>query len=137
MTRERLNDYRSNKAEILELDYAIRNRWKSESMIGSDVVFDYSKGYPMPQAVVGFDHIKYERQQERDLARKEYLEHECEEIELFVSNIKDSITRRIFRLYFIDGTKPVKQKEVAKKIHLDQSRVSRKIDEYLKTHSTH
>ena len=40
MTKERLLSYRSNKAEILELDYAINNRWKSDTMIGNDVIFD-------------------------------------------------------------------------------------------------
>mgnify|MGYP006964240489 CR=1 FL=1 len=70
MTKERLKAYRSNKAEILELDYALQNRWKSDTMIGNDVIFDYSKGYPMPQCVVGFDQEKYERLQDRDLKRK-------------------------------------------------------------------
>ena len=52
MTKERLEAYRSKKDEILELEYALNNRWKSDLMIGNDVVFDYSKGYPMPQSVV-------------------------------------------------------------------------------------
>lgn len=141
MTRERLAAYRSNKAEILELDYMLQNRWKSDTMIGNDVVFDYSKGYPMPQTVAGFDQKKYERLQDRDLNRKKRLEEECEKIEAFVDGIPDSITRRIFRMYYIDGRKPVKQKDVAKKVHIDRSRVSRKIDEYLKnarkTHEAH
>ncbi len=138
MTRERLIAYRSNKAEILELEYVLENRWKSDTMIGNDVVFDYSKGYPMPQTVVGFDQKKYERLQERDLNRKKWLEKECEEIEEFVEGIPDSITRRIFRIYFIDGRKPVKQKDVAKKVHMDRSRVSRRIDDYLKNaHKAH
>ena len=42
MTKERLKAYRSNKAEILELDYALQNRWKSDTMIGNDVIFDYN-----------------------------------------------------------------------------------------------
>ena len=132
MTRERLEAYRSDKAEILELEYILENRWKSDLMIGNDVIFDYSSGYPIPQGIVGFDQEKYERLQERDMNRKRCLERECEEIEIFVDRIPDSLTRRIFRLYFIDGRKPVKQKEIAKKVHLDQSTVSRKIDEYLK-----
>lgn len=132
MTKERLASYRSNKQEIKELDWMLNNRWKSESMIGNDVVFDYSKGYPMPQSVVGFDQNKYERLQNRDLRRKTYLEKENEEIEDFVSQIQNSLIRRIFNHYFINGEKPVKQSEVAKKVHLDQSCVSRKIDEYLK-----
>lgn len=132
MTRERLAMYRNNKAEILELDYMLQNRWKSDTMIGNNVIFDYSKGYPMPQSVVGFDQEKYERLQNRDLKRKEKLETECEEIERFVENIKDSLTHRIFRIYYIDGRKDVTQREVAKRVHLDRSRVSRKIDDYLK-----
>ena len=132
MTRERLAAYRSNKAEILELDYTLNNRWKSDTMIGNDVIFDYSKGDPMPQSVTGFDQEKYERLQNRDLRRMKKLEGECKEIEDFVESIKDSVTRRIFRIYFIDGRKTVTQREVAKRVHIDRSRVSRKIDDFLK-----
>ena len=132
MTKERLESYRSNKMEILELDYVLGNRWRSDTMIGNDVIFDYSKGYPMPQSVTGFDYEKYSRLQERDLRRKKKLEAECKEIEDFVSGITDSVTRRIFRIYYIDGRKNVTQRDVAKKIHLDRSRVSRKIDDFLK-----
>lgn len=131
MTKDRLLSYRSKREEIRELEYTLENRWKSETLIGNNVIFDYSKGYPMPQSVVGFDYKRYERLQDRDLRRKSDLEKECAEIEDFVDRIQDSITRRIFKIYFIDGKKPVKQKEVAKKVHLDQSNVSRKIDEYL------
>lgn len=131
MTKDRLLAYRSKREEIRELEYTLENRWKSETLIGNNVIFDYSKGYPMPQSVVGFDYKRYERLQNRDLRRKSELEKECAEIEDFVDQIQESITRRIFKIYFIDGKKPVKQKEVAKKVHLDQSNVSRKIDEYL------
>ena len=95
MTKERLESYRSNKMEILELDYVLENRWRSDTMIGNDVIFDYSKGYPMPQSVTGFDYEKYSRLQDRDLRRKKKLEAECKEIEDFVSGITDSVTRRI------------------------------------------
>lgn len=138
MTRERLAAYRSNKAEILELDYMLQNRWKSDTMIGNDVVFDYSKGYPMPQSVVGFDQDKYERLQDHDLKRKERLEKECEEVEQFVEAIQDSMTRRIFRIYYIDGRVPVNQEEVSRKVHLERSTISKKIDNYLKdSHKSH
>ena len=138
MTRERLAMYRNNKAEILELDYMLQNRWKSDTMIGNNVIFDYSKGYPMPQSVVGFDQEKYERLQDRDLKRKEKLEAECEEIERFVENIKDSLTHRIFRIYYIDVRKDVTQREVAKRVYLDRSSVSKKIDTYLNvSHNSH
>lgn len=108
----------------------IENRYRDESLIGNDVILDYSKSYPpIPQGVVGFDLAKYNRLQDRDRRRKENLEKECAEIEDFIESIEDSLTRRIFRMTFIDGEK---QKAVAKVVHLDRSRVSRKIDEYLK-----
>lgn len=132
MTKERLKAYRSNKAEILELDYTLQNRWKSDTMIGNDVIFDYSRGYPMPQCVVGFDEPKYKRWQEKDRKRKEWLEQECKEVEQFVDAIQDSLAHRIFRKLFIDGRKPVTQEQVAKSVHLNQSRISRKIDDILK-----
>lgn len=129
MTKEMLQSYRSKKDEIAELDWVLRHRWQDEGMIGNNVVFDYRKGYPRPQSVVGFDYDRYYRLQDRDNAKKALLEQECAEIEEFVESIPDSLTRRIFRMSFIDGRK---QKYVAKAVHLDQSRVSRRIDDYLK-----
>lgn len=130
ITKELLQGYRSKKDEIQELDYILKNRWRDEGLIGNDVIFDYSTGYPMPQAVVGFDYEKYKRLQERDQRRKEQLEQECTEIETFVENIDDSLTRRIFRMMYIQGRK---QKEIAKLTHIDQSTVSKKINDYLKS----
>lgn len=132
ITKELLQGYRSKKAEIQELDWKLKNRWRDEGLIGNDVIFDYSKGYPMPQAVVGFDYGKYGRLQDQDRRRKEELEQECAEIEAFVENIDDSLTRRIFKMYFIDGDKKPTQHKIAKKLFIDQSTVSKKIDEYFK-----
>ena len=128
MTKEMLQSYRSKKDEIAELDWVLRHRWQDEGMIGNNVVFDYRKGYPRPQSVVGFDYDRYDRLQDRDNAKKALLEQECAEIEEFVESIPDSLTRRIFRLTFIQGRQ---QKEVAKVISLDRSSISRKIDESL------
>ena len=135
ITKELLQGYRSKKDEIQELDYILKNRWRDEGLIGNDVIFDYSKGYPMPQSVVGFDQAKYERLQDRDQRRKEQLEQECAEIEEWVEAIPDSLIRRIFRMYFLDGKK---QKEVAKAVHMDRSSISKKIDDYLQlSHNSH
>lgn len=139
MTKEILMSYRSKKAEIRELTAIIENRYQDESLIGNDVILDYSKSYPpIPQGVVGFDQAKYNRLQDRDRHRKEKLEKECAEIEDFIEGIEDSLTRRIFRMTFIDGEK---QRKVAKAVHLDRSVVSRKINNFLKvaqkTQKTH
>ena len=135
ITKELLSTYRSKKDEIVELDWMLNNRWRSETMIGNDVIFDYSKGYPMPQSVVGFDQEKYDRAQERDLRKKKEREQECVEIEEWVEAITDSITRRIFRMCFIEGRR---QKDVAKAVHMDRSNVSKRIDTYLQlSHNSH
>lgn len=101
----------------------------------------YSKGYPMPQSVTGFDSEKYERLQIRDMERKERLKKECEEIERFVDDIKDSITHRIFRIYFIDGRKNVTLREVGKRVHMGRSGVGKRIENFLKvsrnSHDSH
>lgn len=128
MTKEILQSYRSKKDEIVELDWVLRHRWQDEGLIGNNVVFDYRNGYPRPQSVVGFDYDRYDRLQDRDRIKKEALEKECAEIEEWVEAIPDSLTRRIFRMMYIHGRK---QKQVAKDVHLDRSRVSRKIDKYL------
>lgn len=135
VTRQQLEEYRSDKQEILELTYRIENRWKDEAMIGNDVVFDYSKGYPMPQSVVGFDYERYEHLQDRDVRRKDRLEKKCKDTEDWVEEIKDGITRRIFRMYFLEGRK---QKDVARAVHMDRSNVSKKIDAYFQvSHNSH
>lgn len=138
ITKELLQGYRSKKAEIQELDWKLKNRWRDEALIGNDVIFDYSKGYPIPQSVVGFDQKKYERLQDRDQRRKEQLEQECEEAEKFVGSIEKSLERRIFQMYFIDGTEQPTQKEVAKAVHMERSSISKKIDDYLQlSHNSH
>ena len=136
ITKELLQEYRSKKSEILELDYILKNRWHDDGLVGNDVILDYSRSYPpIPQGVVGFDQKEYERLQERDQRRKEQLEKECAEIEKWVENIPDSLTRRSFRMCFIEGRR---QKDVAKAVHLDRSSVSKKIDGYLQlSHNSH
>lgn len=138
MTKKRLEAYRNNKTEILSLKYILNNRWQSETMIGNNVILDYSKGYPIPQSVVGFDQEKYERLQEKDLKRKERLEKECEEIERFVEEIEDPQLHNIFRKYYIDGDNMVNQAEVAKELYVERSTISKKIDRYLQlSHNSH
>ena len=129
ITKELLQSYRSKKNEIVELDWVLRHRWQDNGLIGNDVVLDYRDGYPRPLGIVGFDYGEYDRRQKRDRTKKEALEKECAEIEDWVEAIPDSLTRRSFRMMFIHGRK---QMQVAKAVHLDQSSVSRKIDEYLK-----
>lgn len=129
MTKARLEGYRSCKEEIRELQYKLAHLGEGDSLIGNDVIMDYQTGYPRPQSIVGYDYEKEKRLRNTYECRIQKLEAECAEIEKWVEEIPDSLTRRIFRMYFFDGRS---QKQIGKTVHLDQSRVSRKIDKYLK-----
>lgn len=125
VTREQLESYRSMKREMMELKYKLSHLGEGDSMLGSSVIKDYRKGYPVPQAVVGVDWERYEWQKEHCEKRIQSLREECDSIERYVEEeIKDSLTRRIFRMYFLEGRT---QKEIAGFVHMDRSTVSRKL----------
>ncbi len=129
MTKSRLEEYRSKKAEIAELQYKLAHLGEGDSLIGNDVIMDYRGGYPQPQSVVGYDYNREQRLRDTYQMRIERLKEDCLEVELWIERIPDSLTRRIFRMCFVDG---MTQKRIAKKVHIDQSRVSRKIFDFLK-----
>ena len=57
------------------------------------------------------------------------LEGECAEIEEYIEGIPDSLTRRIFRMIFVDG---IPQKRIAKAVHTLQAFISKKISHFAK-----
>jgi len=125
VTKQQLESYRSMKEEIAELKYKLVHLGQDDSLIGNDVIMDYRSGYPVPKSVVGYDFEKERRLKARYREKIAQLEKLCQEVEEFIENIPDSMTRRIFRLYYLDGKK---QKEIAKLVHMDRSTVSRKMD---------
>lgn len=125
MTRERLEAYQSNREEIKELTYKLIHL--REDMIDNSVILDGRTGIPRPQAVIGVDEDLLQKKRRRYQERKEALEKECEDIETYIENITDGLTRRIFRMYYIDG---IPQQKVARKVHMSQSAVSRRIDKF-------
>lgn len=129
MTRERLEGYKSKKKEIQELEYKLRHLGEGDSMIGNSTIMDYRSGYPQPQTVVGVDWKRYDNTKARYSHRIQKLQTECDEIEQFVEAISDSLTRRIFRMYYIDG---ISQERVARNIHVSQSVISKKISDFFK-----
>ena len=130
MTREQLEGYRSCREEIRELQYKLAHLGEGDSLIGNDVILDYQTGYPRPRSVVGWDHEREERLRTVYENRIVKLEAECAEVELWVDEIPDSLTRRIFRMYYIDG---MNQSKIAKRVHLSQSKISEKISGYLQS----
>lgn len=129
MTREQLEEYRSKKDEIAELTYKLQHLGEDDEMVGNDVIMDYRKGYPIPQSVVGVDWDKYDNAKVRYTNRLGKLKEECDAVEQFVEDIEDSMTRRIFRMYYIDG---ISQRDVAAAVHLSQTAISKKISDFLK-----
>lgn len=130
MTREQLEEYRSKKEEIAELEYKLKNLGENDEMVENDVIMDYRSGFPVPQSVVGVDWKKYDNTKARYTNRLAKLREECDKIEEYVESIEDSVTRRIFRMYYIDG---ISQDKVANAVHMSQSLVSKKISDFLKS----
>lgn len=125
MTRERMEMYQSNKEEIQELTYKLAHL--RENMVGNSVILDGRTGIPRPQAVVGVDEELLQRRRERYEKRKAALEQECEEIENYIENIADGLSRRILRMRYIDG---MTQQRIARKVHMSQSAISRKVEKF-------
>lgn len=61
--------------------------------------------------------------------RREQIRESVLEIEQFIAGIPDSIDRQIFEFTYLDG---LKQWEVADKVGLERSSISKRIDSYLK-----
>lgn len=129
MTRQKLEQYKSKKEEIGELEDYIRKLGSNESLIGSSTVFDYRTGYPKPQAVVGVDRAEFWKKKEKYEKKIQELKADCEEVEDFILGIEDSLIRRIFRLSYMEG---MTQDRVAKDINIHRSTVSKKISDFLK-----
>ena len=129
MDKKKLEEYKSKKVEIKELQYKLSHLGAGDSLIGNDVIMDYRKGYPIPQSVVGYDFEKEKRLRDIYENRLQKLQAECLEVEMWIEDIPDSMTRRIFRMCYLDG---MTQEKVAKAVHISQAAVSKKISEFLK-----
>lgn len=129
MDVKKLEAYRSNVAERAELQDKLDNLGHDDSCIGNSVIFDYRTGYPRPQSVVGYDFKLEQHRRERWEKRIEKLTAEIDEVESWIEAIPDGMTRRCFRMYYVDG---MSQTLIARRLHMDKSTVSRKMDKYLK-----
>ena len=143
MTEKELSQYKAIKNEIVDLNRRITEAKEAEivqfgTVKGSSKYFPFT---PMTFKVAGIDPADATQRQDkvsellrqREVQRDELLKKQIE-IEKYIAGIPDSSSRIIFRMYFIDGES---QWQIAKKLGYDQSRVSRKIDRILKTHSMH
>lgn len=127
MTLESLKAYRSKKEEIAEITYKLEHL--QSDLVGNSTILDYQMGYPRPQAVIGTDRERFYLLNARWTKRKGQLEDECSQVEEFIEDIPDSLTRRVFRQRFIEGKT---QEHISKSLHISQSNVSKKISGFLK-----
>lgn len=97
MTKKDLAQYRSLCDEILELETSIKKNTEHSTVRGSDAEFPYLSH---PMQVSGLQTTK---DNENTLIRVRKLKLKKQEIESFIDNIEDSLTRRIFRLHFKEG----------------------------------
>jgi RNA polymerase sigma factor (sigma-70 family) len=138
LTEKELNEYQAIKREIADLNRRIQETKEGPVMSfgtvkGSSKYFPYT---PMNFHVSGIDPADTDIRQEqitellrqREVQRDELLKKQIE-IEQYVSGIKDSTTRIIFRMYYLDG---MTQEQISRKINLDRSVISRRINKTIK-----
>ncbi len=128
MTKKQLQQHRALKREIEELDKKILQEQKKEISVTQEKVkasmkdFPYIEIYNVEQAYISRKLIN-EYQKRKLKAEKETLE-----IETFISSISDAEIRLMFQYSFIDG---MKQREIAERLHMERSNISKKITEIL------
>lgn len=127
MTKKKLEDYVSKKAEIEELQQKIAQLGEGDSLIDNDTILDYQTGYPRPQSVIGYNYNRERKLKNKWGKHIEELTADCLEVELWIEDIPDSLTRRIFRLCFIDN---LNYETIGKRLHIDKSTVGRKINNF-------
>ncbi len=120
MTKKLLKQHRALKREMEELNIKIFQEQEKEEMSKKD--FPYIERYDVEQEYIRKKLINEYNE------RKTKVEKETLEIESFISSIPDAETRLIFQYSFIDG---MKQREIAEKLHMERSSISKKITEIL------
>lgn len=125
MKKEELEQYRSIIAELNEINDKINSNTLHSTVTGSDNKFPYTKHCMSVSGTTA----KYMD----DIALKQKLEQQRDAIELFVENIPDSETRRIFRYRYIVGKKRPSWQYIAFKIgHYDEQHPRKKHNDFLK-----
>ncbi len=135
MTEKELKDYRKLCREVDDLRQRLEKEKNREIPVVSGKVRGSMREFPYIETHVGVELYEPEAMEVSLQRIRRYqtklLEAERKklEIEQFVEEIPDPELRLIFRLRFLDG---MKQAAIARKINLDQSRISRKIHNFLK-----
>jgi cysteine synthase len=140
LTEKELSQYRAIKKEIEDLNRRITETKESAvistfgTVKGSSKYFPYTpqnfkvEGVEPAEATQTQDKVS-ELLRQREVLRDELLKKQID-IENYIAGIKDSSTRTIFRMYFIDGENQI---SIARKTHYSQGRIAQIIKCYTKT----
>ena len=129
MTKKRLEQYSSIKAEVAELKAKIKAREKSQL---TDTVTGSSPEYPFTKHTVTIKGVDYgDDLLTKRLEEKMFLlDEECAYIEKWLDTVEDSLIRRIVRWKYIEGKT---WQQVAFRIGKhDEQYPRKKIDRFLK-----
>ena len=137
MDKKTLRQYRALLKEQILNDKAIDKLYDRAAQVPTIMgkVVGSSKDFPFTEVrtTVQMDEPKEADEIARRLRirkeRQEQIREAVLEIEQFIARIPDSMDRQIFELAYLEGKT---YREIADEIHLDYSRVSRRIAERLK-----
>lgn len=137
MDKEKLKQYIPLKKELKMLDKKLEKLYARQENIpevlgkvtGSSADFPYTEVRTTVKMSEPKENDAIKRLIRIKEKRKEKVNKLLVEIEEFIAEIPDSITRQIFELTYIDGKK---QREVAATVRYSRSRVSQIINRYLK-----
>ncbi len=140
MCIEDLRELKYLKKELVRLDNQIERLESKEVPVVAGKVKGSSKDFPyievrtsvLMEEPVTADAINKLLRIKRE--RRQQVEKKIIELEQFIKNIPDSLTRQIFELYFQEGKR---QKDVAEQLHIERSYVSKKITTYINFHTNH
>lgn len=111
MTKKELEQYRSVVAEIRETEEQIKENTVTDTVSGSDAEFPYTKH---SMSVAGLEKNEYNNTL---MARRNKLQRQRRKVERYVDGIEDSLTRRIFRMRYIEGDTCPTWAQITRKIY--------------------
>lgn len=140
MKKEELSKYVTYKKRVEKLCGDISDLEERDIETVAGKVKGSMKEYPYTERRFSVEmHVPEEEERIQQMIWKkkqevEELEALMREIEQFIDGIEDVYMKSIFEYRYLEG---MTQAETGKKMGLDRSRISRKIDDFLKTHTKH
>lgn len=127
LTKSELKQYRSICAEIQEINIKLKDQEVYGAVRGSESEFPYT------EHTMSVSGVKSAVENRRLIARRKWLIRQKEDIEEFVENIEDSLTRRIFIYRYIESDRQPSWQAIAFRIgEHDESYPRKKHNKYLK-----